>query len=262
MGKTTGMMKGKDYRKALEPLQEELNVMHRWLQHTGQRLLVVFEGRDTAGKGGAINAISECLNPRACRVVALIKPTEKERTQWYFQRYVEHLPSAGEIVLFDRSWYNRAGVEKVMGFCSEPEYQSFLDDCPKFERMLVNNGILLFKYWFGCDQKEQEQRLAERLTDPIKRWKISPIDLAARERYADYTAARDRMLEATNLPEAPWTLVDMNDQKRGRLNTIRHLLDHLPDHDVAMDPLELPPLSKRAARESYPRGVARAKTVY
>jgi polyphosphate kinase len=257
-----GEMKGKDYRKALVPLQEELNVMHRWLQHTGQRLVVVFEGRDTAGKGGAIGAISECLNPRACRVVALSKPTDKERTQWYFQRYVEHLPSAGEIVMFDRSWYNRAGVERVMGFCNDAEYTSFLDDCPKFERMLVNSGILLLKYWFACDQKEQELRLAERLSDPIKRWKISPIDLAARERYADYTLARNQMLEATDLPEAPWTLVDMNDQKRGRLNTIRHLLDHLPDHDVALDPLELPALSKRIAKESYPRGVAKAKAVY
>ena len=251
-----------EYFRALLRLQSELIKLQDWVSYKKEKIVVIFEGRDSAGKGGVIKRITESLNPRACRVVALSKPTEKERTQWYFQRYVEHLPSAGEIVLFDRSWYNRAGVEKVMGFCSEPEYQSFLDDCPKFERMLVNNGILLFKYWFGCDQKEQEQRLAERLTDPIKRWKISPIDLAARERYADYTAARDRMLEATNLPEAPWTLVDMNDQKRGRLNTIRHLLDHLPDHDVAMDPLELPPLSKRAARESYPRGVARAKTVY
>lgn len=257
-----GEMKGKEYREALEPLQEELNILQRWLQSTGQRLLVLFEGRDTAGKGGTVKAISECLNPRGCRVVALSKPTEKERSQWYFQRYVEHLPSAGEIVLFDRSWYNRAGVERVMGFCSDEEYASFLEDCPKFERMLVNSGILLFKYWFGCDQKEQEKRLAERLTDPLKRWKISPIDLAAREKYAKYTHARDQMLDATDMSDARWTLVDMNDQKRGRLNTIRHLLDHLPDYLVPIEPLELPPLSKKAANESYPRGVSRAKAVY
>ncbi|MBK8066721.1 MAG: polyphosphate kinase 2 [Rhodanobacteraceae bacterium] len=257
-----GEMSGKDYRKALEPLQEELNVMHRWLQHTGQRLVVLFEGRDTAGKGGAINAIADCLNPRACRVVALSKPSDREKTQWYFQRYVEHLPSAGEIVLFDRSWYNRAGVEKVMGFCNDEEYRRFLEDCPRFERMLVDNGILLFKYWFACDQQAQEERLAERLSDPVKRWKISPIDLAARGKYRDYTAARDAMFEATDVPEAPWTLVDMNDQKRGRLNFIRHLLDHLPDHEVALEPLELPPLTKKPAKESYPKRVARAKAVY
>ncbi len=257
-----GEMSGKDYRKALEPLQEELNVMHRWLQHTGQRLVVLFEGRDTAGKGGAINAIADCLNPRACRVVALSKPSDREKTQWYFQRYVEHLPSAGEIVLFDRSWYNRAGVEKVMGFCNDEEYRRFLEDCPRFERMLVDNGILLFKYWFACDQQAQEERLAERLSDPVKRWKISSIDLAARGKYRDYAAARDAMFEATDVPEAPWTLVDMNDQKRGRLNFIRHLLDHLPDHEVALEPLELPPLTKKPAKESYPKRVARAKAVY
>ncbi|HWS27445.1 MAG TPA: polyphosphate kinase 2 [Xanthomonadales bacterium] len=257
-----GEMKGKDYREALEPLQEELNAMHRWLQHTGQRLVVVFEGRDTAGKGGAINAISDCLNPRTCRIVALSKPSDREKTQWYFQRYVEHLPSAGEIVLFDRSWYNRAGVERVMGFCTDAEYARFLDDCPQFERMLINSGVLLFKYWFACDQSQQETRLAERLNDPVKRWKISPIDLAARERYNDYTRARDQMLDATDIPEARWTLVDMNDQKAGRLNMIRHLLDHLPDHDVAPEALELPPLSKRPVKESYPKSAARAKKIY
>lgn len=257
-----GDMKSKEYREALEPLQAELNVMHRWLQHTGKRLVVLFEGRDTAGKGGAINAISDCLNPRSCRIVALSKPSDREKTQWYFQRYVEHLPSAGEIVLFDRSWYNRAGVEKVMGFCSEAEYQAFIDDCPKFERMLVGNGILLFKYWFACDQSQQEQRLAERLDDPVKRWKISPIDLAARELYGEYTKARDQMLAATDIPEARWTLVDMNDQKAGRLNMIRHLLDHLPDHEVPVEPLELPPLKKKAGKESYPKSAAKAKAIY
>lgn len=255
-------MDGKDYRKALEPLQEELNVMHRWLQHTGRRLVVVFEGRDTAGKGGAINAVSDCLNPRSCRTVALSKPSDREKSEWYFQRYAAHLPCAGEIVLFDRSWYNRAGVERVMGFCDEAQYQCFLKDCPTFERMLVGSGMLLFKYWFACDQERQEERLAERLADPVKRWKISPIDLAARGKYREYTAARDTMFAATDIPEAPWTLVDMNDQKRGRLNMIRHLLDHLPDHEIAPEPLELPPLAKKPAKESWPKGVARARDVY
>ena len=255
-------MKGKDYRTALEPLQAELNVMHRWLQHTGQRIVVLFEGRDTAGKGGAISAIADCLNPRSCRVVALSKPSDRERTQWYFQRYVEHLPSAGEIVLFDRSWYNRAGVERVMGFCNDAEYARFLEDCPKFERMLVNSGVILFKYWFACDQRMQEERLAERLLDPVKRWKISPIDLAARERYDEYTRARDLMLDATDIEEARWILVDMNDQKRGRLNMIRHLLDNLPDHEVALEPLELPELTRKPAKESYPKAVLKAKAVF
>lgn len=257
-----GELKGKEYREALEPLQAELNSMHRWLQHTGQRLVVLFEGRDTAGKGGAISAFTDCLNPRSCRVVALSKPSERERTQWYFQRYVEHLPAAGEIVLFDRSWYNRAGVERVMSFCTDEQYQSFLDDCPKFERMLVNSGILLFKYWFACDQKQQEDRLAERLEDPVKRWKISPIDLAAREKYAEYTKARDQMYAATDIPEARWYQVDMNDQKRGRLNMLRHLLDHLPDHEVPLEPLELPALTKKTARETTPKSVGRVKAVY
>jgi len=255
-------MQGKDYRKALEPLQAELNSMHRWLQHTGQRVVVLFEGRDTAGKGGAIGAIADCLNPRSCRVVALSKPSERERSQWYFQRYVEHLPSAGEIVLFDRSWYNRAGVERVMGFCSDAEYVNFLEDCPKFELMLINSGVLLFKYWFACDQKMQEERFAERLLDPVKRWKISPIDLAARERYSEYTRARDQMLDATDLEQARWTLVDMNDQKRGRLNMIRHLLDNLPDHDIALEAIDLPELTKRPLKERYPKGVAKAKAVF
>ncbi len=257
-----GELSGKDYRKLLEPLAEELNAMHRWLQHTGRRLVVVFEGRDTAGKGGAIDAFTDCLNPRSCHVVALSKPTERERTQWYFQRYAAHLPAAGEIALFDRSWYNRAGVERVMGFCSEEEYQQFLVDCPAFERMLVKSGILLYKYWFGCDQKMQEERLVERADDPVKRWKISPIDLAARDKYREYTKARDEMLAHTHIPEAPWTMVDMNDQKRGRLNMVRHLLDTLPDHEVAMEPLQLPALKGAPKKESFPKGIPVAKAHY
>jgi polyphosphate kinase 2 len=257
-----GEFNGKAYRKALEPIEEELNMMHRWLQHTGQRLVIVFEGRDTAGKGGAIGVFTDCLNPRTCRVVALPKPSDRERTQWYFQRYVQHLPSAGEIVLFDRSWYNRAGVERVMGFCSDEEYERFLVDCPAFERMLVANGILLRKYWLGCDQARQEERFKERIEDPVKRWKISPIDLASRTKYEAYTKARNRMLEATDIPEAPWYLVDMDDQKRGRLNLAKHLLDSLPDHEIAYDAIEMAPLAKKPAKETWPRGVAKVKSVY
>jgi len=255
-------MDGQTYRKALKPLQEELNEMHRWLIHSGKRMAIVFEGRDSAGKGGAIGVFTDTLNPRTCRVAALSKPNEREQSQWYFQRYIQHLPSAGEIALFDRSWYNRAGVEKVMGFCSEDEYQRFLIECPQFERMQVANGTLLFKFWFACDQARQEERLAERVEDPTKRWKISPIDLAARERYADYGRARDAMFAATDIGEAPWVMVDMNDQKSGRLNMIRYLLDHLPDHAVDQEPVELVPLSEKPRKESYPKTVAKVKAVY
>jgi polyphosphate kinase len=240
-----------DYENALEPLQLELNAMARWLQHTGKRLVVVVEGRDTAGKGGVISAISDCLSPRQCHVVALGKPTERERTQWYFQRYVPSLPATGEIVLFDRSWYNRAGVEKVMGFCTPDETQAFLKQAPVFEKMLADDGILIFKYWLTVDQAEQEQRFAERLEDPLKRWKLSPIDLKAREKYADYGKARDAMLEATHTRYAPWTLVDFNDQKRGRLTLIRHLLDHLPDTAVPPEKIEFPPLAGLPRKESF-----------
>ena len=255
-------MDGKDYRKALKPLQEELNDMHRWLIQSGKRMAVLFEGRDTAGKGGAIGVFNDCLNPRSCRVVALSKPNERERTQWYFQRYAEHLPAAGEVVLFDRSWYNRAGVEKVMGFCTDEEYERFLVECPQFENMQVNNGTLLFKFWFGCDQARQEERLQERIQDPTKRWKISPIDLAARGKYLEYTRARDAMLAATDTSEAPWTLVDMNDQKRGRLNMIRHLLNQLPDLAVDEAPIGVEPLRGKPIKETFPKAVAKVKSVY
>lgn len=256
---TVAKLKRKHYNDALEAIEVELNQVQRWLQHTGKRLVVVFEGRDTAGKGGAIGVFSDCLNPRSCRVVALPKPTERERTQWYFQRYVAHLPAAGEIALFDRSWYNRAGVERVMGFCSDDEYTRFLADCPVFEQQLVNDGILLHKYWLGCDQAKQEQRFAERVADPVKRWKISPMDLAARERYDDYTRARDAMLAATHTAHAPWRLVDMNDQKQGRLDLVRDLLDHLPDHHIEPDPVKLDPLPRATAIETYPEDIPRAK---
>ncbi|RZA19914.1 MAG: polyphosphate kinase 2 [Lysobacteraceae bacterium] len=244
-------LKRKQYEALLEPLQEELAAMARWLQHTGKRVLVLFEGRDTAGKGGAIDAIREHLNPRQCRVVALPKPNEREATQWYFQRYVPHLPAAGEIVLFDRSWYNRAGVEKVMGFTTDAQVQAFLREAPLFEKMLVDDGILLFKYWLGCDQEQQEKRFAERLRDPLKRWKLSPIDVEARARYADYSKAREAMLKATHTPQAPWTLVDFNDQKRGRLTLIRDLLDRLPDTRVDAPALEFPPITGKPAKERY-----------
>ena len=213
--------------------------------------MVVVEGRDTAGKGGAIGAITEHLNPRQCRVVALPKPSEREATQWYFQRYIAHLPAAGEIVLFDRSWYNRAGVEKVMGYCTDEQYQRFLQQAPVFERGITDDGILLFKYWLCVDQAQQEERFAERADEPLKSWKLSPIDLKAREKYADYTAAREAMLKATHTANAPWTLVDFNDQRVGRLTMIRDLLDRLPDTRVPVEPLGLPPLRGKLHKERY-----------
>lgn len=244
-------LKRKQYEAALEPMQVELEALARWLQRTGKRLLVVFEGRDTAGKGGAIGALSERLNPRQCHVVALSKPNERESGQWYFQRYVPHLPAAGEIVLLDRSWYNRAGVEKVMGFASDAQVADFLKQAPVFEKQLVDDGILLFKYWLCCDQARQEERFAERLEDPLKRWKLSPIDLEARKRYEDYTAAREEMLEATHSKHAPWTLVDFNDQRRGRLTLLRDLLDRLPDTRLEQDDIEYPPLDGKPRKERY-----------
>ena len=244
-------MKKKDYEAALDPLQLELNNLAHWLKHTGRRVLVIFEGRDGAGKGGCISAIADTLNPRQVHVVALSKPAERESTQWYFQRYVPHLPAAGELVLFDRSWYNRAGVEKVMGYCSDAEYARFLKLAPVFEKMLRDDGILLFKYWLATDQAEQEERFAERADDPMKRWKISPIDIEARERYAEYGRARDAMFRATHRKHAPWYAVDFNDQRAGRLNLIRHLLDQLPDSKVDEEPLKLPPLVGKPGRERY-----------
>jgi polyphosphate kinase 2 len=246
-----GKLKRKQYERLLEPMQLELVAMARWLRDTGQRIVVLFEGRDTAGKGGAIDAIRERINPRQCRVVALPRPNDREATQWYFQRYAQHLPAAGEIALFDRSWYNRAGVEQVMGFADEAQVQAFLRHAPVFEQLLVDEGILLFKYWLCCDQARQEERFAERCADPLKRWKLSPIDLQARERYDDYTRARDAMLKATHTGHAPWTLVDFNDQKRGRLTLIRDLLDRLPDTTLPEPECELPPLQGEPRKERY-----------
>lgn len=244
-------MKRKAYDEALERLTHELVSMARWAKATGTRIVVLFEGRDTAGKGGAIGAVREELNPRQCRTVALAKPSEAEQSQWYFQRYVAHLPAAGEIVLFDRSWYNRAGVEKVMGYASDAEVAAFLEAVPAFEKLLVDDGILLFKYWLAADQAEQEARLRERLEDPLKRWKLSPIDLAAREKYDDYTAAREAMLAATHTTYAPWTLVDFNDQRCGRLTLIRDLLSRVPDTHKEPDVIDFPDLGREPVAESY-----------
>ncbi|MDO9284285.1 MAG: polyphosphate kinase 2 [Aquabacterium sp.] len=245
----------KDYEDLLAPLELQLNNLARWLLHSGKRLAVVVEGRDTAGKGGVIAAIADTLNPRLCRVVALPKPSERERTQWYFQRYVQHLPAAGEIVLFDRSWYNRAGVERVMGYCSDAEARAFLKQTPTFEKLLVDDGLLLCKYWLTVDQAEQEKRFAERLQDPLKRWKLSPIDLQARAKYAEYGAARDAMLKATHSKHAPWTLVDFNDQRRGRLTLIRHLLQQIPDLPLAPETLDWPPLAHVPLKETFTAGL-------
>ncbi|AOR77085.1 polyphosphate kinase 2 [Novosphingobium resinovorum] len=241
----------KDYEKLLEPMEEELVGMARWAQKKGARIVILFEGRDTAGKGGAIKAVSGQLNPRQCRTVALAAPSEREQGQWYFQRYVDHLPAKGEIVLFDRSWYNRAGVEKVMGYATEDEVDAFLRHAPTFEKMLIDDDILLFKYWLSCDQDKQEERLHERLDDPLKRWKLSPVDIAARDKYGEYTKAREAMLKATHTDHAPWTLVDFNDQRLGRLILIRDLLARLPDTKVEAPELDLPPLDAEPKREKF-----------
>ncbi len=244
-------LKRKQYEALLKPMQRELVQLARWAAHTGARIAVLVEGRDSAGKGGAIDAIREHLNPRQCRVVALGKPTEREAGQWYFQRYAAHLPAAGEIVLFDRSWYNRAGVEQVMGYATPAQVEDFLAAAPAFENLLVEDGLLLFKYWLCCDQRKQEERFAERAADPLKGWKLSPIDLEARGRYDAYTKAREAMLRATHTEFAPWTLVDFNDQKIGRLTLIRDLLRRVPDTRIEEPPLELPPLKGKARKERY-----------
>jgi polyphosphate kinase 2 len=240
-----------DYEDLLKPLAEELSAMARWVSETKQRMVVVFEGRDTAGKGGSIEMFARVLNPRQCRVAALPTPNERERTQWYFQRYVEHFPAEGEIVLFDRSWYNRAGVEKVMGFCTPDETEAFLRAVPEFERQFVDDGILFFKYWLCCDQAVQEERFLNRVKNPMKRWKLSPVDLEARKHYEDYTDAREHMLAATHTEFAPWTLVDFNDQPVGRLTLLRDLLDRVPDTELPLDDIPWPPLPHEPLKERY-----------
>ncbi|EDX85084.1 Polyphosphate kinase 2 superfamily [Synechococcus sp. PCC 7335] len=234
----------KIYRKELERLQTELVKLQYWVKEKGLKVVVLFEGRDAAGKGGAIKRISECMNPRICRVVALGTPTEKEKTQWYFQRYVAQLPSAGEIVLFDRSWYNRAGVERVMGFCTHQEYVEFLRSCPEFEHMLQRAGIVLVKYWFSVSDAEQEKRFQERLNNPIKRWKLSPMDLEARARWVEYSKAKDDMFGATDTTRSPWNVVEADDKKRARLNCITHLLNQIEYEDLTPPLLKLPERQK------------------
>jgi polyphosphate kinase 2 len=213
-------------------------------RHEGLRVVVLFEGRDAAGKGGAIKRIAESLNPRVCRIVALGTPTEREKTQWYFQRYVPHLPAAGEMVLFDRSWYNRAGVERVMGFCTEREYLEFMQSCPEFERMLVRSGIILIKYWFSVSDEEQERRFQGRMHAPTKRWKLSPMDLESRKHWADYSRAKDEMFAVTDTKHVPWFVVNAENKKKARLNVIRHLLSMIPYKDLTPEPLKLPPIAK------------------
>ena len=234
----------KIYETELKNLQIELVKLQEWVKYKGLRVVVLFEGRDAAGKGGTIKRITEKLNPRVCRIAALPAPTEKEKTQWYFQRYVAHLPSAGEIVLFDRSWYNRAGVEKVMGFCSEEEYEEFLRSCPEFERMLIRSGIILIKYWFSVSDEEQEKRFMERINTPIKRWKFSPMDLESRSRWAEYSQAKDQMFNYTDTKQSPWWVVASDDKKRARLNCISHLLSCIDYQQVDHPQIELPVINK------------------
>jgi polyphosphate kinase 2 len=231
----------KTYEKELARLQKELIKLQEWIRFRNLKVVVIFEGRDAAGKGGVIKRITESLNPRVCRVVALPAPTEREKTQWYFQRYVAHLPAGGEMVLFDRSWYNRAGVERVMGFCSDEEYSEFLRSVPEFERMLVRSGIILIKYWFSVSDKEQEQRFQARINDPTKRWKLSPMDLNSRARWVEYSKAKDQMFAHTDIKQAPWYVVNADDKKCARLNCIRHLLSLIPYEDLTPEPIVLPP---------------------
>lgn len=230
------------YEHHLAHLQEELVRLQEWVKQEGLKVVVLFEGRDAAGKGGVIKAITEPLNPRVCRVTALPAPSDRERSQWYFQRYVAHLPAAGEMVLFDRSWYNRAGVERVMGFCSDGEYREFLRACPEFERMLIRSGITLIKYWFSVSDEEQEKRFKERINTPIKRWKFSTMDLQSRSRWVEYSRAKDDMFTYTDTEDCPWFVVEADDKRRARLNCIAHLLSKIPYQEIHYEPIKLPPI--------------------
>ncbi|HEX6742415.1 MAG TPA: polyphosphate kinase 2 [Sphingomicrobium sp.] len=247
----TSKLSFEQYEALLKPLSQETATMARWVAETGQRVVVLFEGRDTAGKGGSIDMIARILNPRQCRIAALPSPSERERSQWYFQRYIPYLPAKGEIALFDRSWYNRAGVEPVMGYCSEADTDAFLKAVPEFEKHLVGDGILLFKYWLCCDQDVQEHRFENRLYNPLKRWKLSPVDIEARSRYDAYTKARERMLAATHTDFAPWTLVDFNDQPLGRLTLLADLLARIPDTDLPLAEIPWPALEGEPLKECY-----------
>lgn len=239
-----GKLKQKAYEQEIFRLQAELLKLQYWIKEKELKVCVLFEGRDAAGKGGAIKRIIEPLNPRMVRIVALPKPTDKERNQWYFQRYVEQLPTAGEMVLFDRSWYNRAGVEKVMGFCTEEEYQEFLRSCPQFEEMLIRSGIILIKYWFSISDKEQKKRFLSRNEDPMKRWKLSPMDVESRRRWVDYSRAKDAMFKHTDTEISPWFVVNADIKRHARLNCISHLLDRIEYKDLTPDPIEFPKISK------------------
>ncbi|MDH3472876.1 MAG: polyphosphate kinase 2 [Rhodospirillales bacterium] len=242
--KATKKIKTKFYEAELAKLQIELVKLQEWIKNEGLKVVVIFEGRDAAGKGGVIKRITQSLNPRICRVVALGTPTEREKTQWYFQRYVPHLPAAGEMVLFDRSWYNRAGVERVMGFCTEADYQEFMRTCPEFERMLVRSGIIVIKYWFSVSDEEQERRFQARIHDRTKHWKLSPMDLESRKRWAEYSKAKDEMFAHTDIKQAPWYVVEADVKKRARLNCIKHLLSMIPYKDLTPAAIELPPRQK------------------
>lgn len=244
-GKKKKLLTAEDYEEQLTLLQVELVKLQKWIVNKGLKVVVLFEGRDAAGKGGVITRITQRLNPRVCRVVALATPTEREKTQWYFQRYINHLPAAGEIVLFDRSWYNRAGVEYVMKFCTEDEHREFLRSCPEFERMLVRSGIILIKYWFSVSDEEQERRFQNRIKDRTKRWKLSEMDLESREKWVEYSKAKDIMFAHTDIKQAPWFVVDADNKKRARLNTISHLLSSLPYEDIKPEPIKLPPRQKK-----------------
>lgn len=239
--KKNGKLKRWFYEKELARLQVELVKLQYWIKEQGMRVVIVFEGRDAAGKGGVIKRITEKMNPRIARVVALGKPTEREQTQWYFQRYVPHLPAGGEMVLFDRSWYNRAGVERVMGFCTDQQYREFLRSCPQFERMLVRSGIILLKYWFSVSNEEQERRFQARSHTPTKRWKLSPMDLESRKRWVEYSRAKDTMFDYTDIKQAPWYVVPSDDKKRARLNCISHILSQIEYDDITPGPIKLPP---------------------
>ncbi|QWT18597.1 polyphosphate kinase 2 [Bacillus sp. NP157] len=254
--------KKKQYENALEDLQVELVGLTRWLRRKGKRMVVIFEGRDAAGKGGTIKAITDKLDTRAARVVALGKPTDEENGQWYFQRYVPHLPSAGELVLFDRSWYNRAVVEPAMGFCTQEQYDAFMKACPAFEKLLTDDGILLFKYWLAVDQAEQEERFAERAADPLKRWKLSPVDIKGRNEYEAMGDLRDAMIQRTDARDAPWFVADFNDQKTGRLNLIRHLLDQIPDKLTPDEEVDLPALKGKPKKDKVTAKAAKVPKVY
>ena len=240
-GATAKTISGSHYLKELARLQVELVKCQEWIKARGLKVVILFEGRDAAGKGGAIKTFTLSLNPRYARVVALPAPSERERSQWYFQRYSEHLPAAGEMVLFDRSWYNRAGVERVMGFCTDDEYQEFMRSCPEFERMLVRSGVLIVKYWFSVSDEEQERRFLARIEDPTKRWKLSPMDLQSRARWVEYSMAKDEMFSHTDIKQAPWYVVDADDKKRARLNVIHHFLSLIPYEDLTPEPIVLPP---------------------